>query len=86
MKQNPTRDLREKVLKKHMDGRLLTDYEIKYLALTSESLNRFLDKKHYQKSLNFLTKDFVEQVEMTIAEEIIGEYYKIKNRIKLKRT
>lgn len=56
------KDLREKLLNKYLDGNWMTIQEIKYLAMTSLTLNKFLDKKFYQNATDILEPEFIEGV------------------------
>lgn len=47
-----------------MEGKKLTTQELKYLALTSETLNQFLDKDEYQKCADILDPEFVDTVDL----------------------
>lgn len=47
-----------------MEGKKLTTQELKYLALTSETLNQFLDKEEYQKCADILDPEFVDTVDL----------------------
>ena len=56
--------------------------ELRYLAYTSETLSKFLDKDIYQHSVLMLDTNVVEDIEMVIAEEIIDNYLHIRNYVK----
>lgn len=75
------KDYRLQLLLKHMDGIVLTSSELKYLALTSETLNRFLDRKDYQQCTNILENEFIDDIEMCIAQEILDNYYDLKRML-----
>ena len=45
-----------------MDGLILNPQELKYLSLTSETLNQFLDKEEYQRCTDILDPEFVNTV------------------------
>jgi len=60
------KDLRNQLLNRYMDGRSLTPQELKYLALTSETLNRFLDKKEYQHCADILEPEFISTVRLVL--------------------
>lgn len=45
-----------------MGGRYLTAEEHKYLNLTSEELNKMIDRPFYQKAVNCLETDYIQDV------------------------
>jgi len=57
-----THKTRNLLLNKYNDGNFLTVPELRYLTYTSESLNKFLDKEMYQKSVYLLDKQIIEDV------------------------
>ena len=65
-------------MNKYCDGQNLTDKEVKFLAMTSQELNRFLDKEVYQKYVNILCPEFIKQLEINITEQILEEYHKAR--------
>ena len=79
------KNLREVLLDKYVDGQFLTAHEIRYLAQTSETLNRFLDKKKYQQAVDLMERDCIEDIEMMIGNSIINEYMQLKKTIISKR-
>ena len=66
---------------KHSDGHILTEKELKFLSLTSQELNRFIDKDLYQKYVDLLTPEFIGQLEINISEQIIEDYLKAREII-----
>ena len=85
--------LRVSLLDKVGDGQNLTEQELKYLELTSETLNRFLDKEEYQNATLMLDPDFLDyvvsfdhQLEVTVAEEILENYFLLRDKLKAART
>ena len=53
---------KEKLLEEYMEGGGLTAAEHKYLNLTSEELNKMIDRIFYQKAVKQLESDYVEDV------------------------
>ena len=100
LSENQIKNLREKLLEEFMDGVHLTAEQYEYLNVTSEELNKMIDKKHFQLSVNLLDSDFIQnvrlsslnpshwscKVELCIADEIISEYMTVRNKLKKKRT
>lgn len=76
------KNLREKLLEKYIDGNWLTYKEIKYLDLTSEYLNMFLDKNIFKFAVQLLERECIDGIEMMIGNEIIDEYNLLKKNIK----
>lgn len=72
-------NLRQFLLNKYMDRQWITDDELRYLTYSSKLGNRFLDRKLYQNIVNSISVDVKSEVEMMIAEEILSDYYEIKN-------
>lgn len=68
-----------------MNGEPLKKEELKFLALTSENLNVYLNRKEYQDAVNILDIDFIRKVEVAIAEDIIDSYYTVRDLWKKKR-
>lgn len=64
---------------KHSDGHILTEKELKFLSLTSQELNRFIDKDLYQKYVDLLSPEFISQLETNISEQIIEDYHKARD-------
>lgn len=81
--------LRNKLLEKVIDGQKLTEQETKYLELTSETLNMFLEKEDFQKATRMLDPDFTDYVrnyltklEAAVAEDILGNYFSLRKKLK----
>jgi hypothetical protein len=77
--------LRDELLDRYMNGNWMTEQEIKYICMTSITLNYYLDRKFHQNAVNILDPEFIEGIEMNIAEHIIFNYYDIRNKIKKHR-
>lgn len=54
--------LRTTILEKVNDGVKPSEQELKYLELTSETLNRFLDQEEFKNALQMLDPDFIDYV------------------------
>jgi len=54
--------LRSTILEKVNDGLKPSEQELKYLELTSETLNRFLDREEFKNALMMLDPDFIDYV------------------------
>lgn len=80
--QKKTNNLRDELLDRYMSGEWMTVEEIKYICMSSLTLNKFLDKKFHQRATDILDPEFIEGIEMNIAEQIIYSYYEIRNKIK----
>ena len=80
--QKKTTNLRDELLNRYMSGEWMTVQEIKYICMSSLTLNKFLDRKFHQGATNILDPEFIEGIEMDIAEQIIYSYYEIRNKIK----
>ena len=85
IKDNKANNLREKLLEEFMGGRYLTAEEHKYLNLTSEELNKMIDRPFYQKAVNCLENDYIEDIENCIADDILLNYMKIRKKLKNQR-
>lgn len=68
-----------------MDGIHLTKEEYNYLDLTSEELNKMIDKRYYQRKANLLDREFIHNVEICIADEILSNYLKARNKVEKNR-
>jgi len=55
--------------------------EIKYLALTNDLLNSFIDKNFYQKAVTILDKETLENMEMNISEKVLTKYAKTRKSL-----
>lgn len=75
-------NLRKTLFDKFRDGQPLSSSEYKYLALTSEVLNAHLDQQEYKEYLSVLDPDFVADVEMALASEILEGYYSVLRELK----
>ena len=71
-------NLREEILNKYIDGTALYPDELRYLTLTSPTLNKFLDKKEYQKQVNFLDPELIERIEFELVNRILLCYQQTK--------
>lgn len=69
------------LLERYLDGLNLSKQEYKYLDLTSEELNKTVDKRHYQIRANLLDPDFIHNVEVCIADEILTNYLKARKKV-----
>lgn len=58
---------------------------MQFLALTSQELNKFIDKELYQKYVDLLSPEFVNQLEINITEQILDDYYKAREVVSNKR-
>ena len=56
---------REMLIRRHMDGEWLTVAEIRYLMLTSLSLEQFINKEFYQDCVDVLDPGFLEKVKIS---------------------
>jgi hypothetical protein len=81
-----TKNLREDLLDKYIDGNQLEEAELKYLALTSPTLNMFLDKKFYQRKVNFIETEFYNSIETQLVNRIILSYVQTKSLLMMDRT
>lgn len=81
-----TKNLREDLLDKYIDGNQLEEAELKYLALTSPTLNMFLDKKFYQRKVNFIETEFWDSIETQLVNRIILSYVQTKSLLMMDRT
>lgn len=59
----------------------MSKQEYKYLDLTSEELNKTVDKRYYQLRTNLLDPDFIHNVEVCIADEILSNYLKARSKV-----
>lgn len=75
-------NLRDQLLDKYMNGHWMTLEEIKYICMTSVTLNLFLNKKFYQKASDILDPDFINEIEINIADQITRSYYNIQDQVK----
>lgn len=64
-----------------MDGHFLTEEQFNYLDLTSEELNKMVDKRHYQARTNLLDREFIHNVEVCIADEILSNYFHARKKV-----
>ena len=82
---NRAGELRENIIQSYFDGQLLSEKEVQFLALTSQELNKFIDKELYQKYVDLLSPEFVNQLEINITEQILDDYYKAREVVSNKR-
>ena len=68
-----------------MDGDWLTPEELRYLMLTSTCLEQFISRKFFQDRVDILDPNFIQKVEVGIADTILENYKKIKNSMIRKR-
>ena len=85
--------LQNTLLEKIEDGQKLTDQELRYLELTSETLSIFLDRGDFQHACSMLDPSFVDfveieinQIETSIADGILKQYYTLRAKLKTSRT
>ena len=78
-------ELRDNILENYFDGKTLTEKEVQFLALTSQELNKFIDKEQYQRFVNRFSSDFINQLEINIAEQILSDYYDTRQVVFNKR-
>ena len=65
-----------------MEDNWMSRQELRYIAYTSASLAKFLDKDLYQFSVNTMDKDVILDVELMLAEEFIKNYVNIQEYVK----
>ena len=82
---NRAGELRENIIQSYFDGQLLSEKEVQFLALTSQELNKFIDKDLYQKYVDLLSPEFINQLEINITEQILDDYYKAREVVSNKR-
>ncbi len=82
---NRAGELRENIIQSYFDGQLLSEKEVQFLALTSQELNKFIDKERYQKYVDLLSPEFINQLEINITEQILDDYYKAREVVSNKR-
>lgn len=76
---------REIKLNRFAEGELLSQEELKFLADTSSLLNRCVDRKFLQDSINIISPDILENLELVLSENIIMNYENLRNTIKKAR-
>lgn len=64
-----------------MEGKWISNQELKYLTYSSEDANKHLDRKFYKKAIGSISPDVKAEVEMMIAEDILDDYYSIKDQL-----
>lgn len=74
--------LRTSLLEKVADGQQLTEQEARYVELTSETLNMFLDKDAYQKAVQMLDPHFLDYLEAAVAESVLSNYFALRDKLK----
>lgn len=82
---NRATDLRESILNKYLDGMLLTDQETRLLALTSKEINRFIDRNSYTQYIQMFDPEFIQHLEINIAEQILEDYFKARREVAVAR-
>ena len=81
-KKNMHRNLK---LMKYAEGEWLSTEELKFLADTSSLLNKCVDRKFLQDAINIIDPKIIENLELTLSENIIMNYEKLRNTIKTAR-
>lgn len=72
-------------MNRYMEGYHLSAKDIKYLALTSNELNMFIDHKEYQSYIEILSPEFINQLEVNISEQILENYRIARNIVTSRR-
>ncbi|CAD8148758.1 unnamed protein product [Paramecium octaurelia] len=66
-------------------GNYITKEELQYIASTSFLINRNLDKEFIQKAINSLENEIKYQIEFNISEQILQDYFTLKEKQMKKR-
>lgn len=75
------KNIRENLINRYMGGEWLTEAEIRYIAVTSDGLNRFLDREYFNNAIQLLDEEAIDDMEMKIAENIISQYRNIRKLV-----
>ncbi|CAD8093186.1 unnamed protein product [Paramecium primaurelia] len=76
---------REELLFKYDTQQGMTEEELLYLVNTSNLLNKCSNKKLLQTVINQLDSEIISDIELTIAENILNQYYKISKEMNQSR-
>ena len=65
---------RDEILQRYMEGDWLTPDELRYMMLTSTCMEQFIQRNFFQNIVDILDEDFVEKIEVGIADTILDNY------------
>ncbi|CAD8155015.1 unnamed protein product [Paramecium pentaurelia] len=66
-------------------GNYITKEELQYIASTSFLINKNVDKEFIQRAINSLQNEIKQQIELNISEQILQDYYTLKENQMKKR-
>ncbi|CAD8206864.1 unnamed protein product [Paramecium pentaurelia] len=77
---------RDKILNKcQQTGNYITEQELQYIASTSFLINKCIDRDFIQRAINCLEDNVKHQIELNISEQILQNFYFIKeNQVKIR--
>ncbi|CAD8107468.1 unnamed protein product [Paramecium sonneborni] len=84
-KEKQDQQRREELLFKYDNQQAMTEDELLYLVNTSNLLNKCSNKKLLQKVINQLDSEVISDIELTIAENILNQYYKVSKEMNQSR-
>ena len=76
---------REELMQKWLELQILTDEEMKFLADTSELLNRNIDRTRVERVIELLDPEVLHQIELKISDQVIEKYEQLRDVIKQSR-
>ena len=81
LKSDRLMETRESLLNRYNDGHFLTERELRFITMTSESMNKLMDKQWFQNAVDLIDADWLFELEFKVVKNILNEFQKVKNKL-----